>query len=196
MFFRQVPSQCQRCFKLRRSRDHAFFKAMESCAEHELTVHPIITYSQPVVAVRFGHLYKGNTNQRDVEGRPSIVTQLYHQLIAEEPQRCAEARHPDSCLQSALFFCRGEGETLPADQGDGKSTPRRAPARSGVGWPWPQLMETTGAHDWTVTGWLLPWKVTFAAVQVKVVTFARYKYCRHRVADHAQCGSLCAALYV
>ena len=32
-----------------------------------------------------------------------------------------------------------------------------SPGRSGA--------ETTGAHDWTVTGWLLPTKVTFAALE-------------------------------
>ena len=63
---------------------------MEGCAEHErLTIRPMFTYSPPVVAVRFGHLYKGNTDQRDVEGLvwQSIVTQLPRQLIAMDPQR-------------------------------------------------------------------------------------------------------------
>ncbi|DBA89964.1 TPA: hypothetical protein ACH3X2_004384 [Trebouxia sp. C0005] len=63
---------------------------MEGCAEYErLTVRPLFTYSPPVVAVRFGHLYKGDASQRDVEGLvwQSILTQLPHQLIAMDPQR-------------------------------------------------------------------------------------------------------------
>ena len=90
MSFRQVPSQRQRSFKLRQRRDRTFFEAMEGCAEHErLTVRPVFTYSPPVVAVRFGHLYEGNKSQRDVEGLVwmSILTQLPHQLIAMDPQR-------------------------------------------------------------------------------------------------------------
>jgi len=90
MSFRQVPSQRQRSFKLRQRRDRTFFEAMEGCAEHErLTVRPVFTYSPPVVAVRFGHLYEGSKSQRDVEGLVwmSILTQLPHQLIAMDPQR-------------------------------------------------------------------------------------------------------------
>ena len=92
MSFRQVPSRRQRSFKLRQRRDRTFFEAMEGCAEHErLTVRPEFTYSSPVVAVRFGHLYKGNANldQRDIESLvwKSIVTQLPRQLIAMDSQR-------------------------------------------------------------------------------------------------------------
>ena len=92
MSFRQVPSRRQRSFKLRQRRDRTFFEAMEGCAEHErLTVRPEFTYSPPVVAVRFGHLYKGNADldQRDIESLvwKSIVTQLPRQLIAMDPQR-------------------------------------------------------------------------------------------------------------
>ena len=87
MSFRQVPSRRQRSFKLRQRRDRTFF---EGCAEHErLTVRPMFTYSPPVVAVRFGHLYKGSTDQRGIEGLvwKSIVTQLPRQPIAMDPQR-------------------------------------------------------------------------------------------------------------
>ena len=49
-------------------------------------------------------------------------------------------------------------QTLPALQGAGKSTPRRAPARSGVGWPWPLPCKPQG-----------PRKVTFAALQTRLV---------------------------
>ena len=79
MSFRQVPSQRQRGFKLRQHRDRTFFEAMEGCAEHErLTVRSKYTYSPPVVAVRFGHLYKDGTDRRGIEGLvwQSIVTQL------------------------------------------------------------------------------------------------------------------------
>ena len=90
MSFRQVPSRRQRSFKLRQRRDRTFFEAMEGCAEHErLTVRPMFTYSPPVVAVSFGHLYKGSADQRGIEGLvwKSIVTQLPRQLIAMDPQR-------------------------------------------------------------------------------------------------------------
>ena len=90
MSFRQVPSQRQRGFKLRQHRDRTFFEAMEGCAEHErLTVRSKYTYSPPVVAVRFGHLYKDGTDRRGIEGLvwQSIVTQLPGQLIAMDPQR-------------------------------------------------------------------------------------------------------------
>ncbi|DBA76345.1 TPA: hypothetical protein ACH3X1_010056 [Trebouxia sp. C0004] len=60
----------------------------------------------------------------------------------------------------AEFECHEQKETV--TRGDGKSTPRRAPLGC------PKLLETTGAHDWTVTGWSLPRKVTFAALQTKV----------------------------
>ncbi|DBA72827.1 TPA: hypothetical protein ACH3X2_010212 [Trebouxia sp. C0005] len=90
MPFQQVSSRRRRSFKLRQRRDRTFFEAMEGCAEYErLTVRPLFTYSPPVVAVRFGHLYKGDASQRDVEGLvwQSILTQLPHQLIAMDPQR-------------------------------------------------------------------------------------------------------------
>ncbi|DBA86843.1 TPA: hypothetical protein ACH3X2_005371 [Trebouxia sp. C0005] len=90
MPFQQVSSRRQRSFKLRQRRDRIFFEAMEGCADFErLTVRPLFTYSPPVVAVRFGHLYKGDASQRDVEGLvwQSILTQLPHQLIAMDPQR-------------------------------------------------------------------------------------------------------------
>jgi len=90
MSFRQVPSQRQRSFKLRQRRDRTFFEAMEGCAEHErLTVRPVFTYSPPVLAVRFGHLYEGDKDKRVVEGLvwQSILTKLPHQLIAMDPQR-------------------------------------------------------------------------------------------------------------
>ena len=92
MSFRQVRSRRQRSFKLRQRRDRTFFEAMEGCAEHgRLIVRPEFTYSPPVVAVCFGHLYKGNTDldQRDIESLvwKSIVTQLPRQLIAMDPQR-------------------------------------------------------------------------------------------------------------
>ena len=90
MSFRQVPSRRQRSFKLRQRRGRTFFEAMEGCAEHErLTVRPMFTYSPPVVAVSFGHLYKGSADQRGIEGLvwKSIVTQLPRQLIAMDPQR-------------------------------------------------------------------------------------------------------------
>ena len=46
-------------------------------------------HSPPVVAVRFGHLYKDGTDRRGIEGLvwQSIVTQLPGQLIAMDPQR-------------------------------------------------------------------------------------------------------------
>ena len=90
MSSRQVPSRRQRSFKLRQRRDRTFFEAMEGCAEQErLTVRPMFTYSPPVVAVCFGHLYKGSSDQRGVESLvwKSIVTQLPRQLIAMDPQR-------------------------------------------------------------------------------------------------------------
>ena len=90
MSFRQVSSRRQRSFKLRQRRDRTLFEAMEGCAEHErLTVRPEFTYSPPVVAVRFGHLYEGCTDQRGIEGLvwKSIITQLPRQLIAMDPQR-------------------------------------------------------------------------------------------------------------
>ena len=90
MSFRQVPSQRQHSFKLCQRRDRTFFEAMEGCAENErLTVRPVFTYSPPVVAVRFGHLYKGDEDKHVVEGLvwTSILTQLPHQLIAIDPQR-------------------------------------------------------------------------------------------------------------
>lgn len=90
MSSRQVPSRRQRSFKLRQRRDRTFFEAMEDCAKHErLTVRPVFTYSPPVVAVCFGHLYKGSTDQRDIESLvwKSLVTQLPRQLIAMDPQR-------------------------------------------------------------------------------------------------------------
>ena len=90
MSFRQVPSRRQRSFKLRQRKDRTFFEAMEGCAEHErLTVRPTFTYSPLVVAVSFGHLYKGSADQRGIEGlvSKSIVTQLPRQLIAMDPQR-------------------------------------------------------------------------------------------------------------
>ena len=90
MSSRQVPSRRQRSFKLRQRRDRTFFEAMEGCAQHErLTVRPMFTYSPPVVAVCFGHLYKDGTDQRGIESLvwKSIVTQLPRQLIAMDPQR-------------------------------------------------------------------------------------------------------------
>jgi hypothetical protein len=93
MSLRQGPSQRQRSFKLRQRRDRTFFKAMERCAENErLTVRPVLTYSPPVVAIRFGHLYKGENDQRVVEGLvwKSILTQQPHQLIALDPQRLGQ----------------------------------------------------------------------------------------------------------
>ena len=49
----------------------------------------MFTYSPPVVAVRFGHLYQGSTDQRGIESLvwKSIVTQLPRQLVAMDPQR-------------------------------------------------------------------------------------------------------------
>jgi len=86
MSFGQVPSQSQRSFKFRQRRDRTFFEAMEGCAENErLTVRPVFTNSPPVPAVRFGHLYKGDEDNRVVW--KSILTQLPHQLIAMDPQR-------------------------------------------------------------------------------------------------------------
>ena len=90
MSFRQVPSRRQRSFQLRQRRDRTFFEALEGCAEKErLTVRPVFTYSPPVVAVRFGHLYQGSTDQRGIESLvwKSIVTQLPRQLVAMDPQR-------------------------------------------------------------------------------------------------------------
>ena len=90
MSFRQVPSRRQRSFQLRQRRDRTFFEALEGCAENErLTVRPVFTYSPPVVAVRFGHLYQGSTDQRGIESLvwKSIVTQLPRQLVAMDPQR-------------------------------------------------------------------------------------------------------------
>ena len=132
MSFRQVPSQRQHSFKLRQRRDRTFFEAMEGCAENErLTVRPVFTYSPPVVAVRFGHLYKGDEDKHVVEGLvwKSILTQLPHQLIAMDPQRlgtvtaaydlhfqegfCSEsgtqpvtAMLPSDVLNEPLFFNR------------------------------------------------------------------------------------------
>ena len=90
MSFRQVPSRRQRSFQLRQRRDRTFFEALEGCAEKErLTVRPVFTYSPPVVAVRFGHLYQGSTDQRGIESLvwKSIVTQLPRQLVAMDSQR-------------------------------------------------------------------------------------------------------------
>ena len=79
---------------------------MEGCTEHErLTVPPMFTYSPPVVTVRFGHLYKGNTNQRDVQGLvwQSIVTQLPHQLVAMDPQTLGTRQLPTICTFRSRF---------------------------------------------------------------------------------------------
>ena len=90
MSFRQVSSRRQRSLGLRQRRDRTFFEALEGCASNQrLGVRPKFTYSPPVVAVRFGHLYKDGTDKQAIEGLVwrAIITQLPRQLIAMDPQR-------------------------------------------------------------------------------------------------------------
>lgn len=90
MSSRQVSSRRQRSLRLRQRRDRTFFEALEGCASNQrLGVRPKFTYSPPVLAVRFGHLYKDETDKQTVESLVwrAIITQLPHQLIAMDPQR-------------------------------------------------------------------------------------------------------------
>ena len=90
MSFGQASSRRQRSLRLRQRRDRTFFEALESCAGNQrLGVRPRFTYSPPVVAVCFGHLYKDGTDKQGVESLVwrAILTQLPHQLIAMDPQR-------------------------------------------------------------------------------------------------------------
>lgn len=90
MSFGQVSSRRQRSLGLRQRRDRTFFEALEGCASNQrLGVRPKFTYSPPVVAVRFGHLYKEGTDKQAIESIVwrAIITQLPHQLIAMDPQR-------------------------------------------------------------------------------------------------------------
>ncbi len=90
MSFRQASSRRQRRSRLRQRRDRTFFEALEGCADRDrLTVRPRFTYSPPVVAVCFGHLYQDGTDQRGIESLvwQAIFTQLPVQLIAMDPQR-------------------------------------------------------------------------------------------------------------
>ena len=90
MSFRQVSSRRQRSLGLRQRRDRTFFEALEGCASNQrLGVRPKFTYSPPVVAVRFGHLYKDGTDKQAIESLVwrAIITQLPRQLIAMDPQR-------------------------------------------------------------------------------------------------------------
>lgn len=90
MSYRQVSSRRQRSLRLRQRRDRTFFEALEGCASNQrLGVRPKFTYSPPVVAVRFGHLYEDGADKQAIESLVwrSIITQLPHQLIAMDPQR-------------------------------------------------------------------------------------------------------------
>ena len=90
MSFRQVSSRRQRSLGLRQRRDRTFFEALEGCVSNQrLGVRPKFTYSPPVVAVRFGHLYKDGTDKQAIESLVwrAIITQLPRQLIAMDPQR-------------------------------------------------------------------------------------------------------------
>ena len=81
-------------------------------------------HSPPVVAVRFGHLYKDGTDRRGIEGFvwQSIVTQLPGQLIAMDPQRLGTptAAYDLHFQEQFLFFFffflgyRGDVHPLPA----------------------------------------------------------------------------------
>ena len=79
------------------------------------------------------------------------------------------------CSSSNMYDCLH-------NRGDGKSTQRRAlcgPERRRVAMA--PALETTGAHDWTVTGWLmqeLAQKGHFAALQIKVFVYTQLvKFC-------------------
>ena len=92
MSSRQVPSRRQRgsSFRLRKRRDRLFFEALEGCADRErLVVRPKFTYSPPVVAARFGHLYADGLDKHSVESMVwEAVLALYpDQLVAMDPQR-------------------------------------------------------------------------------------------------------------
>ena len=144
MSFRQVPSRRQRSFQLRQRRDRTFFEALEGCAEKErLTVRPVFTYSPPVVAVRFGHLYQGSTDQRGIESLvwKSIVTQLPRQLVAMDPQRLGtptaayDLHFQEQFLQQKHELSRrgfltveylGKREQLPASTKGSQISPRFA----------------------------------------------------------------------
>ena len=142
MSLRQGPSQRQRSFKLRQRRERTFFEATERCAENQrLTVRPVFTYSPPVVAVCFGHLYKGEQDQRAVEGLvwKSILAQLPHQLIAMDPQRLGtptaayglhfqeESRQRKHDLIDFLTVkYSGKREQLPASSKGSQISPRYA----------------------------------------------------------------------
>ncbi len=49
----------------------------------------MFTYSPPVVAVRFGHLYKDKADQQTIEGLvwKAVLSQYPLQLVAMDPQR-------------------------------------------------------------------------------------------------------------
>ena len=92
MSFRQVPSRRQHgsSFRLRKRRDRVFFEALEGCADRErLVVRPKFTYSPPVVAVRFGHLYADGLDRQIVESLvwEAILALYPDQLVAMDPQR-------------------------------------------------------------------------------------------------------------
>lgn len=92
MSFRQGHFRPQRgsSSRLRKRRDRAFFEALESCASNErLQVRPLFTFSPPVVAVRFGHLYKEGADRQMIESLVwrAVMSKYPHQLVAMDPQR-------------------------------------------------------------------------------------------------------------
>jgi len=109
-----------------------------------------ITQHNPVnlliIKATFGLSFSAVVAACDPEGRP-IESALWQGRLGGSPKISANVGSRGARGKCANL------RPLPAKQGEGKSTPRRAPL--GVGWPWPLLLETTGAHDWTVTGWLM-----------------------------------------
>ena len=96
-----------------------------------------------VVAVRFGHLYQGSTDQRGIGSLvwKSIVTQLPRQLIAMDPQRLGtptaaydlhfqeqfvQQKHEMSGRGFLTVECLGKREQLSASSKGNQVSPRYA----------------------------------------------------------------------
>ena len=144
MSFRQVSSRRQRSLGLRQRRDRTFFEALEGCASNQrLGVRPKFTYSPPVVAVRFGHLYKDGTDKQAVESLVwrAIITQLPLQLVAMDPQRLGtptaayDLHFQEQFLQRKHDLCNrgilsveymGKREQLPVSSKGSQVSPRLA----------------------------------------------------------------------